>query len=93
MFPVVLDKDLALRRLRRLLGPAFIISARDSSFDIPMLLEADVALVPGGEGMLRDLHPMHYRVVGGERLRFGDRVFVLKAAALKAPLAYTEGGG
>ena len=96
VFPLVLDKGLALRRLRQLLGPVFIISAGDSSFDIPMLLEADAALVPGEEVMLRDLHPLrHCRVVDGERTRFGDRAleFVIKTAAIKAPLTYTQTAG
>lgn len=46
--PVSLSKGNALRRLRKYLNPKKIIAAGDSEFDISMVEEADIGLVPYG---------------------------------------------
>lgn len=55
VLPSCLNKGLAIRRLRQLLRPCTIISAGDSSFDLPMLVEADRSIAYSyeifGEGL------------------------------------------
>lgn len=46
ILPKGLNKGNALRRLKKRLSPETTIAAGDSEFDIPMLLLADIALVP-----------------------------------------------
>lgn len=46
--PKKLNKGMAVQRLRERLGAELVIVAGDSEFDIPMLQEADVAIVPNG---------------------------------------------
>lgn len=45
--PKGLSKGDALRRFRRLVHTEFLLAAGDSSFDIPMFAESDLALAPG----------------------------------------------
>lgn len=44
--PKQLNKGTAIRRLNERLNPSLSIAAGDSEFDIPMLLQADLALAP-----------------------------------------------
>ena len=46
--PVNLSKGMAVRRLRKRLQPAYIIAAGDSEFDVSMVEESDLGLVPAG---------------------------------------------
>lgn len=46
ILPKGLNKGNALERLKKRLSPETTIAAGDSEFDIPMLLSADIALVP-----------------------------------------------
>ena len=46
--PVNLSKGMAVRRLRKRLQPAYIIAAGDSEFDVSMVEESDLGLVPSG---------------------------------------------
>lgn len=39
---------MAVRRLRKRLQPAYIIAAGDSEFDVSMVEESDLGLVPAG---------------------------------------------
>lgn len=47
-FPPKVNKGHALRRLKAMLDPSKTLSAGDSAIDVPMLNEADGALVPSG---------------------------------------------
>ncbi|MDO4261183.1 MAG: HAD family hydrolase [Eubacteriales bacterium] len=44
--PAGLDKGTAVRRFRSRMKDSFVIAAGDSGFDVPMLCEADAALMP-----------------------------------------------
>lgn len=46
IFPKVLNKGLALARIKAFLGSNFVVAAGDSDFDVPMLKEADLGLYP-----------------------------------------------
>lgn len=46
--PKKMNKGMAVQRLRKHLGVELVIAAGDSEFDVPMLREADVAIVPNG---------------------------------------------
>lgn len=46
VFPKVLDKGLALNRLKKRLHPKMTVTAGDSTFDVPLLAQADEAFVP-----------------------------------------------
>ena len=46
VLPKSLDKGSAIRRLRKYLDADFVISAGDSEFDVPMLENADIGLIP-----------------------------------------------
>ncbi len=48
VIPAMLDKGTAVRRLKEKLQPQLLIAAGDSTFDLPMLLEADVSYAPEG---------------------------------------------
>ncbi|MCJ7856607.1 HAD hydrolase family protein [Lachnospiraceae bacterium NSJ-143] len=48
VLPKLLDKGMAVRRVREYLDISHVFSAGDSLFDIPMLNEADVSFVPWG---------------------------------------------
>jgi len=47
-FPPLVNKGRALARLKERFAPAVTVSAGDSVIDLPMLCEADVAVVPAG---------------------------------------------
>ena len=47
-FPPEINKGNALRRLKERFHPAAAIAAGDSTIDIPMLNEADLAIIPAG---------------------------------------------
>lgn len=74
VLPKNLNKGTAVRRFRERMGAERIIAAGDSSFDLPMLEEAETALAPGE---LLAEHPVKKDVlsVGGGQL-FSD--FVLE---------------
>ena len=46
LFPPGVDKGTATLKIRQFLEPALLISAGDSDIDLPMLNQADIALVP-----------------------------------------------
>lgn len=46
VFPTILNKGTALKRLKQYLNKTVSFAAGDSAFDIPMLLEADSAVIP-----------------------------------------------
>ena len=46
VLPKSLDKGSAIRRLRKYLDADFVISAGDSEFDVPMIGNADIGLIP-----------------------------------------------
>lgn len=78
-FPPPVSKGAAITRLRARFGLEWVICAGDSSIDLPMLRQADVALVPR-----RDLmgdRPCRETVVCGPSERFYD--FVLREAAAR----------
>lgn len=75
IFPKLLDKGLGLKRLAALLSPEFTIAAGDSSFDIPMLRAADLAVIPSGQAMWEKLPPCRCEIVcSGERDVFAQTV-------------------
>lgn len=87
VFPKVLHKGFALQRLRKQLGAAKVFSAGDSAFDIPLLLEADIPIIPD-EALLRDALSGKcgcYIASCEHRYQFGDAVlnYILTAAALQ----------
>lgn len=46
VLPKSLNKGMAIRRIKELTGIEYVVCAGDSEFDIPMLLEADLAFIP-----------------------------------------------
>jgi len=46
VMPKALNKGMAIKRIKELTGIEYVVCAGDSEFDIPMLLEADVAFMP-----------------------------------------------
>lgn len=46
IFPNILNKGLAIKRIKKIYNFDTVICAGDSDFDVPMLREADVALCP-----------------------------------------------
>lgn len=71
--PRILNKGTAVKRLKKLTGADRVVAAGDSEFDIPMLLEADIAWFPKelDQGALAE-HPGK-RVVSGESV-FSDQL-------------------
>lgn len=67
--PRILNKGTAVKRLKKLTGADRVVAAGDSEFDIPMLLEADIAWFPKelDRGALAE-HP-------GKRVVCGESVF------------------
>ncbi|MBQ7528453.1 HAD hydrolase family protein [bacterium] len=49
LFPPGVDKGTATSKIRRFLEPDLLISAGDSDIDLPMLNQADIALVPNAD--------------------------------------------
>ena len=74
--PPGLDKGAALERARRRFRPSLVISAGDSTLDLPMLQRADLALVPDASLALQVQGP-EVRVCPKGR-RFSE--FVLETA-------------
>ena len=73
-FPPGIDKGTALRRAVERFGPERVIAAGDSVIDVPMLRQADLALIPDAELLPR--LPRERTRVCGRDCRFPD--FVLK---------------
>ena len=73
-FPPGIDKGTALRRAVERFGPERVIVAGDSVIDVPMLRQADLALIPDAELLPR--LPRERTRVCGRDCRFPD--FVLK---------------
>lgn len=65
--PKKLDKGNGLRRLKERLGAQTVISAGDSEFDIPMLLEADYSFLPGELSKQIELKD-HMKACGGSEV-------------------------
>lgn len=57
VMPKALNKGVAIKRIKELTGIEYVVCAGDSEFDIPMLLEADVAFIPNDlDGELMGKH-------------------------------------
>ena len=80
-FPPGIDKGTALRRAVERFGPERVIVAGDSVIDVPMLRQADLALIPDAELLPR--LPRERTRVCGRDCRFPDFVLenVLRYAA------------
>ena len=80
-FPPGIDKGTALRRAVERFGPERVIAAGDSVIDVPMLRQADLALIPDAELLPR--LPRERTRVCGRDCRFPDFVLenVLRYAA------------
>ena len=80
-FPPGIDKGTALRRAVERFGPERVIAAGDSVIDVPMLRQADRALIPDAELLPR--LPRERTRVCGRDCRFPDFVLenVLRYAA------------
>lgn len=78
--PKKLNKGTALRRFREWMQPKTVLAAGDSIFDIPMLMEADIALMPEAlaEGQRKLEHIM---VVGREKI-FSEAVLEYVAGSI-----------
>jgi len=70
--PVNLSKGMAVRRLRKRLQPAYIIAAGDSEFDVSMVEESDLGLVPAG----------FKKIYGNDSDRFKETVMEMEAGRL-----------
>lgn len=70
--PVNLSKGMAVRRLRKRLQPAYIIAAGDSEFDVSMVEESDLGLVPAG----------FKKIYGNGSGRFKETVMEMEAGRL-----------
>ena len=70
--PVNLSKGMAVRRLRKRLQPAYIIAAGDSEFDVSMVEESDLGLVPAG----------FKKIYGNGSDRFKETVMEMEAGRL-----------
>lgn len=70
VFPNVLNKGLAVERIRKLFPDAYIVAAGDSAFDIPMLNKADYSFAPESISYGLKCSKIYY----GEPLYFGDWV-------------------
>lgn len=66
-FPPQMNKGQALLRLRQRTGVSFVVSAGDGIMDIPMLLEADLAIIPDS------LRKMIYEVRQDEKFVFSSK--------------------
>lgn len=77
--PKRLSKGEAVRRFRERLGAEYVIAAGDSEFDVPMLKEADIAIMP--EELNKRFHPGGNPVSIDESVVFSDRVleYILKS--------------
>jgi hydroxymethylpyrimidine pyrophosphatase-like HAD family hydrolase len=76
-FPEGIDKGTDIKRLKKRLGADYVICAGDSTIDIPMLNEADAALVP--DAMIADEVKRAKVMMPGYGIRFPD--FVVRKAA------------
>ena len=70
--PVNLSKGMAVRRLRKRLQPAYIIAAGDSEFDVSLVEESDLGLVPAG----------FKKIYGNGSDRFKETVMEMEAGRL-----------
>ena len=70
VLPFGLDKGTAVKRFRAYIKPDQVVAAGDSEFDVPMLLEADLAYAPEA---LKKRYALGGRIVGiPERVIFSD---------------------
>lgn len=73
--PKCLNKGNGLRRLKQRLNADKVVAAGDSSFDISMLLEADVALIPNKDFLKYELNNAYdLRVYENDDIHFGNHV-------------------
>ncbi len=84
VLPKMLNKGEALRRLKKEIESDLVICGGDSYFDVPMLLEADVGIIPKENG-IKDFLTMHSHIITAK-----EEGMVFSEEILKTVMVYIE---